>query len=107
MLKKHQQDQIVRLIDEKHELTEKAEALAEKYEDIQDRQEALMKRCERLLLTVSQKKDELSDAEKSYVKELREAEEKIERYTRTIEKVRRKQKYQELHVSIFLQITNN
>lgn len=99
MLKKYQQEQIVKMCDEKQELTEKAEALAEKYEDIKDKQEALMKRCERLLMTVSQKKEELSDAEKNYVKELKEAESKVERYAKAIDKVRRKQKYQEIHVS--------
>lgn len=99
MLKKYQQEQVVRLSGEKRELTEKAEALAEKYEDIKDKQDVLMKRCERLLLTVTQKKEELSDTEKMYVKELKEAEEKVERYGKAIEKVRRKQKYQEIHVS--------
>lgn len=99
MLKKYQQEQVVRLSEEKQELTEKAEALAEKYEDMKDKQDALMKRCERLLLTVSQKKEELSDTEKMYVKELKEAQEKVERYGKAIDKVRRKQKYQEIHVS--------
>lgn len=99
MLKKYQQEQVLRLVGEKHELTEKAEELAEKYEDIKDKQDALMKRCERLLLTVSQKKAELSHAENDYVRELKEAQEKVGRYAKAIEKVRRKQKYQEIHVS--------
>lgn len=99
MLKKYQQEQIVKMCTEKQELTEKAEALAEKYEDIKDKQETLMKRCERLLVTVSQKKVELSDAEKNYVQELKEAQAKVERYAKAIDKVRRKQKYQEIHVS--------
>lgn len=90
---------MVRLNGEKQELTEKAEELAEKYEDIKDKQDALMKRCEKLLLTVSQKKEELSDTEKMYLKELKEAEGKVERYTKALDKVRRKQKYQEIHVS--------
>lgn len=99
MLKKYQQEQVVRMFGEKQELTEMAESLAEKYEDIKDKQDALMKRCERLLLTVSQKKEELSDSEKMYINELKEAQEKVERYAKAIEKVRRKEKYQEIHVS--------
>lgn len=102
MLKKYQQEQVVKMCGEKQELKEKAEALAEKYEDIKEKQEGLMKRCERLLMTVSQKKEELSDAEKLYLKELKEAEGKVERYGKAIDKVRKKQKYQEIHVSFRL-----
>lgn len=48
---------------------------------------------------VSQKKAEPSEAEKGFVNDLREAQKKVENYTKAIEKVRIKKKYQEIHVS--------
>lgn len=104
MLKTYQQEQIEKMTGEKLEIQQKAESLAEKYEDIKDKQDELSKRCEKLLIMVSQKKLEPSDAEKEFFKELQNAEEKVQRYTNSIEKLKTKKKYQEIHVSeVFLQ----
>ncbi|XP_001809287.2 nuclear pore complex protein Nup88 [Tribolium castaneum] len=91
--------QIQRMNNEKHQVQAKAESLAEKYEDIKDKHDVIMKRCEKMLVLVSQKKAEPSDAEKEYLKELEQYMEKIEKYKKSIEKLKMKMNYQKIQIA--------
>ncbi|KAJ8916052.1 hypothetical protein NQ315_010920, partial [Exocentrus adspersus] len=98
MLKKNQQKEIDRMNSEKDILQEKASNLAEKYEDIKDKQDELLKRCENLLMLVSRKRCEASDAEKAFMKELKVSAEKVAAYGTVIDKIKNKVKYQQVQM---------
>ncbi|RZC36256.1 nuclear pore complex protein Nup88, partial [Asbolus verrucosus] len=99
MMKEFELKHLERINVEKHQLQEKAENLAEKYEDIKDKQDEIMRRCEKLLILVSQKKAEPSDAEKKFLKELEQYMDKIEMYKKSIEKLKMKVKYQKIQMT--------
>lgn len=98
MMKEFQLNELERMNGEKQVLQEKAEHLAEKYEDIKDKQEDIMKKCERLLVLVSQKKSEPSDAEKAFLDEINKFTQQIENYKRSIDKLKMKANYQKLQM---------
>ncbi|XP_068901056.1 nucleoporin 88 isoform X2 [Tenebrio molitor] len=99
MMKEFQLEQLERMNASKHALQEKAESLAEKYEDIKDKQNEIMKRCEKLLVLVSQKKSEPSDAEREYLKELEQYMDKIQKYKESIDKLKMKVGYQKIQIA--------
>uniref|UniRef100_A0A1Y1L9A3 Nucleoporin Nup88 n=1 Tax=Photinus pyralis TaxID=7054 RepID=A0A1Y1L9A3_PHOPY len=99
MLKNFQTTEIQKLIKEKQNLQTKAESLAEKYEDIKDKQELLKKRCEKLLIMALQTKSEPSEAEQRFVKELKNAQKKVEMFTTSINKLKNQSKYQEVQMA--------
>lgn len=116
MLKRYQESQVEKMSKDRLFLKESAEQLAEKYEDIKDKQDELAKRyriefalfpfetfvtcrSEKLLIAISQKKTEPSDAEKKFVVQLNDAKEKVANYQKVIENVKKVQKYNEHHVS--------
>ncbi|KAJ8951120.1 hypothetical protein NQ318_021564 [Aromia moschata] len=98
MLKKNQQREIEMMNNEREVLQEKASNVAEKYEDIKDKQDELLKRCENLLLMVSRKKYEPSDAEKAFMDELTVGSEKTAGYGLVIDKIKNKMKYQQIQM---------
>ncbi|KAF2878759.1 hypothetical protein ILUMI_27410 [Ignelater luminosus] len=99
MLKNYQTAELKRLNEEKQVLQEKAESLAEKYEDIKDKQEDLKKRCERLLILVSKKKSEPSEAEKNFLKELKRSQNKVNKFESLIHSLKNQMKYQEVQMT--------
>ncbi|KAJ8932272.1 hypothetical protein NQ314_014798 [Rhamnusium bicolor] len=98
MLKKNQQKEIARMDGEREILQEKASSLAEKYEDIKDKQDELLKKCETLLMLVSRKKGEPSDAEKFFMDELKASAGKVSTYGHVIDKIKSKLKYQQIQM---------
>ncbi|XP_025831243.1 nuclear pore complex protein Nup88 [Agrilus planipennis] len=98
LLKNYQLKEVDRMQRERLMLQEKAGYLAEKYEDIKDKQEELTKRCHQLLLMVAEKKTELSEAEKKFLEELKQASKKTELYLSTIDRLKKQQKYQDVQM---------
>ncbi|GJQ81314.1 putative nuclear pore complex protein [Trypoxylus dichotomus] len=97
-LKEIQKADIEKIAKERQKLQEKAEALAEKYEDIKDKQEEMSKRCEKLLILIAKKRAEPSNAEKDFMKELKDGEGKVEAFKKAIMKIKTTIKYQELQM---------
>nr|CAH7728380.1 unnamed protein product [Callosobruchus chinensis] len=100
LMMKNQQKELERINKEKEELQEKASNLAEKYEDAKDKQDEIIKRCEYILMLVARKRSEPTEAEKIFMKECKEANEKIVQYWDQIEKIKKKMKYQQIQVRL-------
>nr|CAI5829548.1 unnamed protein product [Callosobruchus analis] len=98
LMMKNQQKELERINKEKEELQEKASNLAEKYEDAKDKQDEIIKRCEHILMLVARKRSEPTEAEKIFMKECKEANEKIVQYWEQIDKIKKKMKYQQIQV---------
>ncbi|XP_048523110.1 nuclear pore complex protein Nup88, partial [Dendroctonus ponderosae] len=98
LLKQAQKQQIEEMNVTKDELREKAENLAEKYEDINDKQEMLLKKCENLIMLVSRKRTEPSDAESKFLRDLEEYNNRCASFQTVIDKVKNKTKYQQIQI---------
>ncbi|KAK9887293.1 hypothetical protein WA026_021601 [Henosepilachna vigintioctopunctata] len=91
----YQLEELENMHREKCLLQENAEALAEKYEDIREKQEMLLKRSAKVLVLLSLKKEDLSDAEKEYLIKLKKVREKLDKSESIIDKLIIKKNYQE------------
>lgn len=99
LVKDQQKKDLQKLSKDKQQLQETAEKLAEKYEEIQERQEDLTKRCERLLISVTQKQPKPTDSENNLYRDLKKADEKIKAYSKAMDQIKSKQKYQEIQMA--------
>ncbi|CAH1129598.1 unnamed protein product [Ceutorhynchus assimilis] len=98
LLKQAQKKELSNMNNSKELLRDKAEYLAEKYEDIKDKQDALLKRCEQLIMLVSRKKPETSDAENKFMEDMEEYSLKCTSYQNAIDKLKNKNKYQQVKI---------
>lgn len=56
-------------------------------------------RCEKLLMMISKKQTELTNAEKDYLKDISNGNDKIVKFSKAISNLKNKIKYQEIQVS--------
>lgn len=98
MLKTYQANELEKMKQEKNILQEKAGNLAEKYEDIKDKQEELTKKLERVLVMLSRKQTEPSNAEKKFIQELKNAEDKVGKFKKALTALKNKHKYNEVQM---------
>ncbi|KAL1501464.1 hypothetical protein ABEB36_006780 [Hypothenemus hampei] len=101
LLKKAQKQEIEKMTLLKEELRVSAENLAEKYEDIKDKQDELLKRCEQLLMLVSRKRVEPTEAERGFMKDMQRYREKCVVFQKAIDTVKKKKQYQEVQIQSF------
>lgn len=64
-------------------------------------------RCERLLISVTQKQPKPTEAENNLYKELKQAEDKLKSYSKAMDQIKAKQKYQEIQVITYVTDTGS
>ncbi|XP_030766061.1 nuclear pore complex protein Nup88 [Sitophilus oryzae] len=98
LLKQSQKEELEKMSVAKTELRIQAGNLAEKYEDLKDKQDELLTRCEQLLMMVSRKKLEASDAEKNFMADLQSFGRNSVVYDKTVKNLEKKWQYQQLQI---------